>query len=99
MDSLKDSQAAGSFPHLLLLDLHMPKYNGFEVLQWTREQPSLKRLIVVIFTSSGLDTDVCRAYDLGANSYLTKPISTGDLADLMKALHGYWMEFNKGPDC
>lgn len=99
IDSLKDSQAAGSFPHLLLLDLQMPKYNGFEVLQWIREQPGLKRLIVVIFTTSVLDADVCRAYDLGANSYLTKPMTPGDLVDLMKALHDYWIECNKCPDC
>lgn len=62
IDCLKDCQAPGEFPTLLLLDLHMPKYDGFEVLEWIREQPGLKRLVVVIFTSSALNSDVTRAY-------------------------------------
>jgi CheY-like chemotaxis protein len=99
IDCLKNCQITGEFPTLLLLDLHMPKYDGFEVLQWIRNQPGLRRLSVVIFTSSSLTADVNRAYDLGANSYLTKPIDTSSLADLMKTLHIYWVEFNKCPDC
>src|SRR5947208_11973317 len=60
-------------PDLLLLDLKMPRLTGFEVLGWVRKQHNLRRLPVVIFSSSGELTDINRAYDLGANSYLIKP--------------------------
>src|SRR5690348_7235194 len=61
-------------PFMLLLDLKMPGTDGFEVLQWVRAESSLKRLLVVVLTSSNLQADVDRAYDLGANSYLVKPV-------------------------
>src|SRR5262245_2907732 len=61
-------------PAMLLLDLKMPRVSGFEVLEWLRKHPGLHRLIVVIFTSSDVPEDVNRAYDLGANSYLVKPV-------------------------
>ena len=60
-------------PHLMLLDLKMPRKNGFEVLEWVRGQPGLKRLPVIILTSSKEDSDINHAYDLGANTYLVKP--------------------------
>ena len=96
---LKHSYATNSSPNLLLLDLNMPKYDGFEVLQWIRAQPNLRRLIVIIFTTSTLSADVSRAYELGANSYLVKPFDNESLGGLLKALHRYWIEFNKTPDC
>jgi CheY-like chemotaxis protein len=55
-------------PFLVLLDLKMPGTDGFEVLQWARAEPDLKRLLIVVLTSSNLQTDVDRAYELGANS-------------------------------
>src|SRR4029077_13538322 len=61
-------------PFLVLLDLKMPGLDGFEVLQWLRAEPELKRLLVVVLTSSNLQADVDRAYELGANSYLVKPV-------------------------
>ena len=57
-------------PVVVLLDIKMPRRSGFEVLEWIREQPGLGRLPVVVFSASGQDPDVNRAYDLGANSYL-----------------------------
>src|SRR4051812_49319470 len=60
-------------PHLLLLDLKMPRMDGFQVVGWVRQQPLLKRLPVIIFSSSDQEHDINRAYDLGANSYLVKP--------------------------
>src|SRR6476619_3845672 len=59
-------------PFLLLLDLKMPGTDGFDVLRWARGEPDLKRLLIVVLTSSNLQTDVDRAYELGANSYLVK---------------------------
>ena len=99
IDFLKNCYATGVFPTLALLDIHMPKYDGFEVLQWIRKQPGLRRMIVVMFTSSSLSTDVNRAYDLGANSFLTKPMTPSELANVVTAVHKYWVEFNQNPNC
>jgi len=99
IDCLKGCQASGTFPSLLLLDLHMPKYDGFEVLQWIREQPGLRRMVVIVFTTSTLPADKNRAYDLGTNAYLTKPMDTDGLAELMKTLHDFWVKFNECPSC
>lgn len=67
-------------PTVVLLDLNMPRKNGFEVLEWIRQQPTLKRLRVYILSASSRTEDIRRAYDLGANSYLVKP---GNLTGLM----------------
>lgn len=84
-------------PDLFLLDLKMPRLNGFDVLTWVRSKPGLRRLLVAIFSSSDQPRDVNRAYDLGANSYLIKPHSTSDLADLVERLRNYWLEANRCP--
>ena len=85
-------------PDLLLLDLKMPRMNGFDVLAWLRQQPGLKRLPVTVLTSSDQPQDVNRAYDLGANSYLLKPHNSQELSDLVKRVQNYWLEINLRPD-
>jgi len=85
------------FPVLLLLDLKMPLMDGFDVLSWLKGQPGLKRLLVVVLTSSNLQADIDRAYDLGANSYLVKPTGFENLIDLTKRLEAYWLEANQTP--
>src|SRR6185312_11200922 len=87
------------FPKMLLLDLKMPRLNGFDVLSFVRKEPGLKQLPVVIFSSSDDPKDIQRAYDGGANSYLCKPHSNEDLAALLKALEEYWCKFNHFPAC
>lgn len=62
-------------PGLILLDIKMPKVNGFEVLQWLKNQEGLKRLPVTVLSSSTIQSDIDRAYELGANAYLVKPVS------------------------
>jgi CheY-like chemotaxis protein len=84
-------------PDLMLLDLKMPKLNGFDVLSWLRARPGLKRLLVAVLTSSDQSVDINRAYDLGANSYLLKPHGSTDLVDLVKRLQKYWLEANQCP--
>jgi CheY-like chemotaxis protein len=84
-------------PNLVLLDLKMPRKSGFEVLSWIRSQPSLKRLLVVIFTSSKHDQDINNAYELGANSYLVKPVGFDALVETMKQIHHYWGTLNQTP--
>jgi CheY-like chemotaxis protein len=82
-------------PALVLLDLKMPRKSGLEVLAWIRGQEKLRRVLVVIFTSSKHDEDINRAYDLGANSYLVKPVGFDMLVDLAKLLHQYWLTTNE----
>ena len=90
-------RAAYPTPDLLLLDLKMPRINGFQVLEWVRQQPALKRLPVIIFSSSDEGKDINHAYDLGANSYLLKPHSSEDLIKVAQKLKMYWVESNQTP--
>lgn len=85
-------------PHLLLLDLKMPRRNGFEVITWVRAQPVLKRLPIVVLSSSRQDPDINRAYDLGANTYLVKPVKFEGLVEMMKALRAYWLVLAEKPN-
>ena len=76
-------------PFMVLLDLKMPGTDGFEVLQWLRSQPDFKRLLVVVLTSSNLQADVDRAYDLGANSYLVKPVEFNEMVNMIQRFEAY----------
>jgi CheY-like chemotaxis protein len=87
-------RASHPLPQLLLLDLRMPKLDGFEVLQWIRQRPALSELVVVLFSSSDEPRDISRAYDLGANWYLVKPHSMEELTGLVGRFKKYWMESN-----
>ena len=86
------------FPALMLLDLKLPRKSGLEVLAWLRQQPGINRLPVVVLTSSKESLDVGRAYDLGANSYLVKPVAFDNLLGMVKALGMYWLILNEKPD-
>ena len=83
-------------PNLVLLDLKMPRKTGFEVLEWLRREPSLRRLVVFVFTSSRHQEDIDRAYELGANGYLVKPVGFDRLVDDLKAVN-QWLELNERP--
>jgi CheY-like chemotaxis protein len=85
-------------PDLLLLDLKMPNKNGLEVLRWIREQPTLSGLRVVMLTSSDQARYVNLAYQLGANSYLVKPVEFEHFVRISQALKGYWMWMAKTPE-
>lgn len=85
-------------PSLLLLDLKMPNKNGFEVLEWLRSQPGLSTLRVIVLTSSGATADINRAYQLGANSFLTKPLDFRDFVQLSASVKGYWMFLSARPE-
>ena len=84
-------------PNLILLDLKMPRKSGLEVLAWIREQPQFKRAIVLIFTSSKHDQDINRAYELGANSYLVKPVGFDALLEMTRTINLYWGSINQMP--
>jgi CheY-like chemotaxis protein len=85
-------------PVLVLLDLKLPRRSGLEVLAWIRSQAGLKRLPVVMLTSSRDSGDINRAYDLGANSYLVKPVAFENLLDLIRSLNTYWLVLNQQPN-
>jgi len=84
-------------PAIVLLDLKMPGLDGFGVLRWIRQQPGLKNLRVVMLTSSDLQQEVSLAHDLGAKSFLTKPVDLDQLVLMMSAFKTYWLDFDKAP--
>ena len=85
-------------PVLMLMDLKMPRKSGLEVLEWVRKQPGLKRLPIIVLTSSNQSPDINRAYELGANSYLVKPAGFDSLLELVKNLDMYWLILNEKPE-
>jgi CheY-like chemotaxis protein len=85
-------------PAIILLDLKLPRRSGHEVLVWLKQQPELKRLPVVMLTSSRQTLDVKRAYDLGVNSYLVKPIGFASLLEMMQSFSQYWLNYTELPE-
>jgi CheY-like chemotaxis protein len=85
------------FPNLVLLDLKLPGVDGFEVLRQIKSTPLLKRLPVVILTSSKEEGDRALSYDIGANSYLVKPVSFDGFLGVIREINGYWLTLNVGP--
>lgn len=85
-------------PVVTLLDLKLPRRSGHEILAWLKEEPELRRLPMVVLTSSNLKSDLDKAYDLGANSYLVKPIGLAPLVEVLQALNLYWLLLNEKPD-
>ena len=84
-------------PGLILLDLNMPKKDGREALQEIKADPDLRRIPVVVLTTSKAEEDLLQSYDLGAASFITKPVTFDALVDLMKTLGRYWIEFVELP--
>ncbi len=84
--------AVAPFPGLILLDLNMPKKDGREALQEIKQDDKLKRIPIVVLTTSKAEEDIYRTYNLGVNSFITKPVSFEGLVDIMKTLTKYWFE-------
>jgi len=85
-------------PGLILLDLNMPRMDGREALRAIKADPELRRIPVVVMTTSKAEEDIFRSYDLGASSYITKPVTFERLVELMKTLGHYWIEFVELPN-
>jgi CheY-like chemotaxis protein len=84
-------------PDIVLLDLKMPGIDGFEVLRQIKESPKLKRIPVIILTSSKEEGDRALSYDMGANSYLVKPVTFDEFLNIVKQIDEYWILLNVGP--
>ena len=84
-------------PGLILLDLSMPKKDGREALTEIKRDPELRQIPVIVMTTSGAEEDVCRSYDLGASSYITKPVSFAALVTVMRGIARYWFELVELP--
>ena len=85
-------------PCLTLLDLNLPYVHGLQVLEQIRETPNLRPLIVVVVTSSVADSDIEKAYALGANSYLSKPNALEGFQEMAELISRYWLKRNKLPN-
>lgn len=81
-------------PDIILLDLKMPRVDGFEVLRRIKVTPKLKRIPVIILTSSREEGDLALSYDVGANSYLVKPVSFSGFVDIVQQIEDYWLTLN-----
>ena len=89
--------AASPAPGLILLDLNMPKKDGREVLAEMKAHPDLRKIPVVVLTTSHAEEDVFRSYDLGVSSFITKPVTFDGLVDAMSVLSTYWFEIVELP--
>ncbi|HXH93852.1 MAG TPA: response regulator [Thermoanaerobaculia bacterium] len=92
-----DPTAAPS-PGLILLDLNMPRKDGREALREIKADPRLRRIPVIVLTTSKAEEDIFRTYDLGANSFITKPVHFNALVEVMKEIGRYWIEIVELPN-
>jgi CheY-like chemotaxis protein len=84
-------------PSLILLDLNMPRKDGREALREIKSNPELRKIPVIVLTTSKADTDIAQIYDLGANSFISKPVTFDSLVKVMRILGNYWCEIVELP--
>lgn len=89
--------AAPRRPGLILLDLNMPRMDGREALKQIKSDAALRRIPVIVLTTSEAEQDILESYDLGVNAYVTKPVTFGGLVEALHALGGFWFEIVKLP--
>jgi DNA-binding response OmpR family regulator len=88
---------SGPCPSLVLLDLRLPQQAGMDILGWMRQRPELRKVPVVVLSPSRETLDLPRAYELGAHTYLVKPVPVDELAPLLKAVAAYWSNLQNPP--
>jgi CheY-like chemotaxis protein len=84
-------------PGLILLDLNMPRKNGREVLEEIKSDEALRRIPVIVLTTSSDEEDILSSYDLGVSSYITKPVTFSELVRIMRSFGEYWIDIVKIP--
>jgi two-component system, chemotaxis family, response regulator Rcp1 len=87
----RDGHEDAPRPDLILLDLNLPRKDGRAVLEEVKQDPSLRRIPVVVLTTSGEDEDILRAYDLQVNSYIRKPVGLDRFVEVVRSLENYWL--------
>jgi chemotaxis family two-component system response regulator Rcp1 len=92
---LKDSSK--EFPDLILLDLNLPRKKGFDVLEEIKSDPELKRIPVIVLTTSNDEKDILKSYDLHASAYLTKPVDLNEFITVIRNLENFWLTLVKYP--
>lgn len=90
--------ASSPRPGLILLDLNMPRKDGREALAEIKGDPELRRIPVIVMTTSKAEEDILRSYDLGVNSYITKPVTFAGLVEIIRVLGKYWFEIVELPN-
>ena len=91
-------KSKSDFPSLILLDLNMPRKDGREVLEEIKGNDTLRKIPVIVLTTSKAETDINHAYDLGVNSYIQKPVRFNDFVEAVKVLSHYWFHIDKLPE-
>ncbi len=92
------NRTAFPMPEVLFLDLRMPDLDGYEVLEWLKRHPEIRKDLLIIVLSEDVRADsIRRAYDLGANSFLTKPLRSRDVRNLIQHFAGHWMQSKANP--
>lgn len=94
----EEDEALRHAPRLVLLDLKLPKVSGIEVLSRLKSDPRTRRIPVIILSTSDTEPDLSRAYDLGVNSYLVKPVDFDQFVEVVRNLGFYWLLLNRSPD-
>ena len=89
--------ASSPRPGLILLDLNMPRKGGLEALQEIKSDPALRTIPVVVLTTSGVDEDIARSYELGVNSFIRKPVTFEGLVEAIRSLGRYWFQLVELP--
>lgn len=90
----RSGQSASSLPGIILLDLRLPRVDGLEVLKIVKADMNLRHIPVVILTTSDAETDIVRAYDNQANSFLVKPVDFRHFTTMMESFSSYWLSWN-----
>jgi two-component system, chemotaxis family, response regulator Rcp1 len=93
----EDEHAHATRPDLILLDLNLPRKTGREVLEEVKEDPDLRRIPVVVLTTSEAEQDIVRSYELHANAYIKKPVDFGSFIDVVRAIEDFWFSVVRLP--
>lgn len=93
----EEEHAGAPRPDLILLDLNLPKKSGREVLEEVKEDPDLRRIPVVVLTTSEAEQDIVRSYELHANAYVKKPVDFGSFIDVVRAIEDFWFSVVRLP--
>jgi two-component system, chemotaxis family, response regulator Rcp1 len=93
----KGAHSASTRPDIILLDINLPKKNGFEVLNSIKNDPDLKRIPVIMLSSSSSEDHIAKSYDLNANCYVTKPVDFDEYTQVVKTIEDFWFQMVKLP--